>query len=68
MMFDMVLKDSTYHAKSALFSTGVKDLVTAVQWAEKSHFKLASAENAIKQINNMSEADFVSGLKSILNL
>lgn len=65
-MFEMILNDTTYSAKGALFTTGVKDLETASQWAKKSHFNLTSAENTIHQIESLSEHDLETTLRGFL--
>ncbi len=66
MMFEMILNDTIYSAKDALFTTGVKDLKTASQWAKKSDINLTSAENAIRQIGNLNEEEFEMILRGFL--
>ncbi len=65
-MFEMMLNDTTYDAKGALFTTGIKDLETAKKWAETDNIPISCVDNAIDQINNMSEEDVVSQLETFL--
>ena len=64
-MIELVLRDTTYDARSALFVTGVKDLETAQAWAGPGR-KLYSIEKAVRQIGEMSEAELVAILKSLI--
>lgn len=65
-MFDMVLRDTTYSAKSALFTTGLKDLETAKAWGQADHIEIPCVENAIGQIKNMTEDQFVETLENMI--
>lgn len=64
--FEMMLDDDTHNAKSALFITGMKDLDTAKTWAENSGISMPSIENAIGQINALSEESLASMLKALV--
>jgi len=64
-MFELLLKDTTYDAKSALFTTGIKDLETAKAWGAMDDIKIPCVENAIDQINQLDKDTFVSSIKTI---
>lgn len=65
-MFEMVLSDTTYNAKSALFTTGLKDLETARDWAMSDNMQISCITNAIGQINAIDEDEFISTLSQIV--
>jgi 3-hydroxyisobutyrate dehydrogenase-like beta-hydroxyacid dehydrogenase len=64
-MIELILKDTTYDARSALFVTGLKDLKTAQAWAGPG-IKTFSIERAIRQIQEMSEEELVGVLKTLI--
>ena len=66
-MFEMILSDTTYSAKSALFTTGIKDLETAKKWGQLDNIQISCIDNAINQINNMSENEFASLIEMLTN-
>ena len=66
MMFEMMLEDTVYSAKEAIFTTGVKDLETAQKWAGNNSVKLSSAGSAVNTINDLGVDELVSILKRLL--
>ena len=66
MLIRLMLQDTLYNARGALFTTGVKDLETAKEWAEKSNIQTPCVQSSIEQIHNMSEEEMVSLLEIIL--
>jgi len=64
-MFELLLQDTAYDAKSALFTTGIKDLETAKYWGALDNINIPCVENAIDQINNLNEEALVSTIKTV---
>ena len=66
MLMEMMLEDTKYNAKDALFTTGIKDLETAAKWAGNNSLNLNSAGHTISQINDMGVNELVSIMKHLL--
>ena len=64
-MFELLVQDTTYNAKSSLFTTGLKDLETAKYWGALDNIDIPCVENAIDQINNLNEDVFISTIKTV---
>lgn len=65
-MLEMMLADTTYNAKSAMFTTGLKDLETARDWGLTDNIHVPCITNAINQINGMSEEEFLDTVTSLV--
>jgi 3-hydroxyisobutyrate dehydrogenase-like beta-hydroxyacid dehydrogenase len=66
MLFEMMLKDTMYNAKEAIFTTGIKDLETARKWAGNNSVQLKSAGSAVSHINDLGVDELVSIIKRLL--
>lgn len=66
ILIKLMLQDTLYNARGALFTTGLKDLETAKEWAEESSIQTPCVQSSIEQIHNMSEEEMVSLLEIIL--
>ena len=66
MLLEMMLEDTDYSAKDALFTTGIKDLETARKWAGNNSVNLKSAGSSICQINDMGVDELISIVKRLL--
>lgn len=66
ILIKLMLQDTLYNARGALFTTGLKDLETAKEWAEESSIQTLCVQSSIEQIRNMSEEEMVSLLEIIL--
>jgi 3-hydroxyisobutyrate dehydrogenase len=66
ILIKLMLQDTLYNARGALFTTGLKDLETAKKWAEASNIQTPCVRGSIEQIHNMSEEEMVSLLEIIL--
>ncbi|MCP4757094.1 MAG: NAD(P)-dependent oxidoreductase [Proteobacteria bacterium] len=64
-MFEMIRSGSALGAKQALFSTGMKDLVTTKNWAAMDDLDIPCVNNGIEQIENLTESRFMTILKAI---
>jgi 3-hydroxyisobutyrate dehydrogenase-like beta-hydroxyacid dehydrogenase len=66
ILIKLMLEDTLYNARGALFTTGLKDLETARGWAKESNIPTPCVDDSIKQINSLSEEEMVSLLETIL--
>jgi hypothetical protein len=68
MLFEMMLEDTMYNAKEAIFTTGIKDLETARKWASNNSVQLKSTGSAVSHINDLGVDELVSILKRLLKM
>ena len=66
-LLSMMLSDTTYGAKEALFNTGRKDLETAKKWAETTGITVPCVDNSIDQVSQLTSDELETMLKKLVS-
>jgi 3-hydroxyisobutyrate dehydrogenase-like beta-hydroxyacid dehydrogenase len=65
-LFEMVTAGEVYGAKDAIFTTGMKDLVTTREWAASDGLQIHCLEDGIRHLDDLRGGKFDMMLKTIL--